>query len=220
MPELLRQLTLERCPHCQVDKPSLVRNHSLKTQDAVGGASRFWAVYICGRCGGLVTAWARKDSGLVEAIYPVTPEVHEAVPSPAKEYLQQALQSQHAPDGAVILSASSVDAMLKAKGYKEGTLYARIKQASEKHLITAEMEEWAHEVRLEANNPRHADEINPLATADDARRSIEFTNALALFLFVLPDLVKSGRSKQADNNTADDDHRPGRLPMTDTYDLR
>jgi hypothetical protein len=38
-----------------------------------------------------------------------------------------------------MLSASAVDAMLKVKGYKSGSLYSRIDKAAEDHMITSEM---------------------------------------------------------------------------------
>ena len=57
-----------------------------------------------------------------------------------------------------MLSASSVDAMLKVKGYKDGSLYQRIKDAAAGHIITEDMATWAHQVRLDANDERHADE--------------------------------------------------------------
>ncbi len=101
-------------------------------------------------------------------------------------FLNQSIGSKHAPSGAVMLAASSVDAMLKEKGYKDGKLYGRIVKAVSDHLITAEMGKWAHEVRLEANDQRHADEEAPMATKEDAERIIEFALSLAQFLFVLP----------------------------------
>lgn len=82
--------------------------------------------------------------------------------------------------------------MLKSKGYKTGRLYDRIGQAKTDHLITEEMALWAHEVRLDANEPRHADEIAPLPTNNDARKCIDFVLALGLFLFVLPARVQRG----------------------------
>jgi hypothetical protein len=82
--------------------------------------------------------------------------------------------------------------MLKAKGYKEGSLYSRINKAAEDNLITKEMAEWAHEVRLDANDQRHSDDAAPLPGVDDAKRSIRFAWALAQFLFVLPATVKRG----------------------------
>ena len=93
------------------------------------------------------------------------------------------------------MAASAVDAMLKAKGYTEGNLYPRINKAAVDHVITEEMAQWAHEVRLEANDPRHADVNNPLPSQADAVRSIDFVQALGQLLFVLPERVKRGRAK-------------------------
>jgi len=55
--------------------------------------------------------------------------------------------------------------------------------------------EWAHEVRLDANSQRHADESAPLPTKEEAEKTIEFAKALAEFLFVLPAMVSRGRGK-------------------------
>ena len=88
--------------------------------------------------------------------------VPDVVPERAKNYLRQAVDSLHAPSGAVMLAASAVDAMLKNKGYKDGSLYARIDDAAAKHLITPDMAAWAHDVRLDANDERHADESSTL----------------------------------------------------------
>jgi hypothetical protein len=91
-----------------------------------------------------------------------------------------------------MLAASAVDAMLKGNGYTEGTLYARIEKAAEDHLITAEMAKWAHEVRFDANDPRHADENAPLPDEAAAKKAVEFAQALGQFLFVLPARVQRG----------------------------
>ena len=71
--------------------------------------------------------------------FPSSPEVDEALPEKARTYLRQALNSLSAPAGAVMLAASAVDAMLKGKGLKEGSLYSRIDKAATDHLITKEM---------------------------------------------------------------------------------
>ena len=91
-----------------------------------------------------------------------------------------------------MLSASAVDAMLKQKSYLEGSLHSRINQAAENHLITQEMAQWAHEVRLDANIERHADQSEELPSADDARKTVEFASALAEFIFVLPSRIQRG----------------------------
>ncbi len=92
-----------------------------------------------------------------------------------------------------MLAASAVDAMLKAKEYREGSLYARINQAATDHIITEDMARWAHHVRLGANEPRHADEEKPHATPQiEAAQSVEFASALGHILFVLPSRVTRG----------------------------
>jgi hypothetical protein len=122
--------------------------------------------------------------------------VAEEIPDRARDYLKQALASRKAPAGAIMLTASAVDSMLKDKGYKEGSLYKRIDQAATDHLITAEMAMWAHEVRLDANEQRHVDEDLPMPTQADADKSIEFATALGQFLYVLPAMVTRGRSQR------------------------
>jgi hypothetical protein len=186
------QLDLDRCPHCQVDSPNLLSLHHLETTNADGGLKRAWRIYKCGRCGGLVTAWGPTFNGPVVAVFPESRTVQAELPDRAREYLGQALGSLHAPAGAIMLAASSVDAMLKAKAYKEGSLYARIDQAATDHLITKEMAAWAHDVRLDANDQRHADESDSLPSSEDAQRAVEFAEALGDFMFVLPARVRRG----------------------------
>jgi hypothetical protein len=141
----------------------------------------------------MAAASADKPDLVVEYFPDAEVAIPEAVPERAWEYLRQAVESRHAPAGSVVLCASSVDAMLKSKGYKDGTLNSRIRSAAADHLITPEMAEWAHEVRLDANDNRHADESAPLPTDADALRCIDFARALGEFLFVLPDRVARGR---------------------------
>ncbi|WP_419604186.1 DUF4145 domain-containing protein [Thiolapillus sp.] len=126
--------------------------------------------------------------------------VDETLPDKAKDLLEQAIDSSiNAPAGAVMLTASSIDAMLKAKGLTEGSLYARIKKAAEQNLITEDMADWAHEVRLNANDQRHADESASLPTSEDAKRVIDFVQALGMVLFVLPARVRRGIESAKDS---------------------
>ena len=192
MPNLDPHLALARCPHCGVDRPSLAQVTAFNTADYNNSSEKTWAFYKCARCGSVTTAYANKGSRIVQKMYPSPIEVDETIPGRSKEYLEQAINSISAPAGAVMLAASSVDAMLKAKGLTEGSLYSRIKKAAEQQRITEQMEEWAHDVRLDANDQRHADDGAPLPTPEDATRVIDFVQALGMFLFVLPARVKRG----------------------------
>jgi hypothetical protein len=192
VPILGANLDLERCPYCEVDSPNLRKVHNFETDNYKGSHNRVWLVYVCSRCGGVIIASSGVLGGPALEIYPAPKLIDKEIPSPAFEYLQQAIESIHAPAGAVMLAASAVDAMLKNKGYTTGSLYSRIDKAAEDNLITKEMAKWAHEVRLDANDQRHADISAKLPEQQDAKRVIDFTVALGQFMFVLPAKVIRG----------------------------
>jgi len=82
--------------------------------------------------------------------------------------------------------------MLKEKEYTDGSLYDRIDKAAKKHLITDEMAKWAHQIRLDANDQRHAEKYAELPTEEEGRLVFDFAIAFAEYLFVLPSKVSRG----------------------------
>jgi len=145
----------------------------------------------------------------VQQFYPRIPTIDSSIPEKPCKYLQQAQNSLHAPAGAIMLSASAIDAMLKEKGYTEGSLYDRIDKAVKDHLITEGMAEWAHQVRLDANEQRHADKDATLPDSKDAKLTFDFAMAFAEYLFVLPSKVSIGitDSKNISSNTSESGHK-------------
>ena len=192
---LTARLDLKRCPHCNIANPNIVKEQTIETNNANGTFSRFWVVYVCKSCGGAIIASRNKQNASAIEIFPKSKEVDECIPDKAKQFLMQSLETIHAPAGSIMLSASSIDAMLKDKGYKDGNLYKRIELAAKDHLITDGMSKWAHQIRLEANDQRHADEDAALPNEEDAKRIVEFAFALAEFLYVLPNKVDKGIEK-------------------------
>jgi hypothetical protein len=190
---LQEHLRIERCPHCGVDKPNLAKLWEAWTTNSENTNKRIWRFYVCARCGGVTTAFSEQPENYTKGIFPYDEGKRSGdIPAKPRAFLEQAVASIHAPAGAVMLAASSVDAMLKEKGLVEGTLYARIDQAATSGIITGGMAKWAHQVRLDANDQRHADVKAGLPSEQDARRSIQFVEALAEFLFVLPAMVEAG----------------------------
>lgn len=192
MAKLNPQLLLPRCPHCSVNNPNLAEIHRCETHDHSGQVHRKWRIYKCANCGSLVTAWSTNFGQEAIQIFPEPQSLDELIPERPRAYLGQAIETLHSPAGSVMLAASSVDSMLKLKGYKDGSLYTRIEQAAKDHLITTDMAKWAHDVRLDANDQRHADDNAPLPTVEDANRCVDFAQALAQFMFVLPSRVQRG----------------------------
>lgn len=190
--KLSNNLKLKRCPHCSVDNPNLSVKAEFETQDHAGANRRVWLVYVCAGCGGVVSACAQNRDFFIDAYFPSNRVINDDIPDRPRTFLNQALESLHAPAGAVMLAASAIDAMLKDKCYVDGSLYTRIEAAASDHLITQDMAIWAHEVRLEANDQRHADEDASLPSLDDAKKVIDFATALAEIMFVLPSRVQRG----------------------------
>jgi Domain of unknown function (DUF4145) len=192
----------KRCPHCRISDPMLFQVYCsekpLPRSD--GYHPNHWAVFCCVSCGSLVTA---KLLGISSAsdfrnpieVFPSLPTAHEDVPDVARTFLQQAMDTLHAPDAAAVMAGSAVDAMLKGLGLIDGSLYSRIDEALANGLITKGMSDWAHSVRLGSNRPRHADKESPHVSVDEAKISVDFAKALGDFLFVLTAQVDRGIKK-------------------------
>lgn len=186
------RLDLKRCPHCNIANPNIVNVSQFNSKNANGTYQRIWFNYVCQSCGGAILASRASHDDTIRDFFPSNRVVDECIPERAREFLNQALETLQSPAGSIMLSNSSIDAMLKDNGYKEGSLYKRIEESAKNHLITKGMSEWAHQIRLEANDQRHADEKSSLPTQEDAVRIVEFTLALAEFLYVLPNKVAKG----------------------------
>lgn len=187
-------LGVDNCPHCNVSKPLLRRVFSLVENQIAprgdGGPPSGWSVYRCTSCGYLVTAKG-KDSDtsaapFVEEIFPPLWSVNEAVPERVAHYLVQAQRTLNSPDASVIMSASSIDAMLKDHGLPEGDLHKRIDLAVKNAILTRHIADWGKRVRLDTVNRRYAAvEAAPMEYAD-AKRAFDFANAMTEYLYVLP----------------------------------
>jgi hypothetical protein len=190
---------LARCPHCNVANPNLMRvwGSQGKTVRRDGGLQKWWGAFGCASCGSIVVAKGDHAGAefIIDEIFPRPKSAHEDVPEPARTFLQQAYDTLHAPDAAAVMAGSAVDAMLKAQGLVDGSVYQRIDQALAKNILTEGMAKWAHTVRLGANRPRHSDEKKPHVMPDEARQSVDFAEALGNFLFVLSARVNRGLKK-------------------------
>lgn len=182
---------LRRCPYCSVATPNMNRVWS----DTPNGESEeVWAAYRCENCNSVTICVGdlSKSYFTVDNFYPKTKKAHEDIPEVARKYLQQAYETLHAPDAAAVMAGSAVDAMLKACGLGEGSLYSRIDKALDQGILTQGMANWAHEVRLGSNRPRHADADKPHVSEEEAKRSVDFAEALGNFLFVLTARIERG----------------------------
>lgn len=198
----MQLIGLDRCPHCSIATPNMLRAWASPAQilRTDGGPPTWWAAYSCAACGG-ITAVKGAPAGeefLSLRFFPAPKAAHEDIPEIARCFLQQAYDTLHAPDAAAVMAGSAVDAMLKHHGYTEGSLYSRIDKALADNLLTKGMADWAHEVRLGSNRPRHADTEGPHVSSSEAVQSVEFAEALGNFLFVLTARIDRGLKAAAE----------------------
>ena len=185
-------VSLERCPHCNVARPHLTECHVVNpltgTRPETGDFR--WRAFQCTFCDSLVTAKEHKGGVRPTApeIFPEPQSIPTSIGDPARGYLEQAIRIvEQAPDAAAMMASSSIDAMLKDKGYGgRESFHNRIDKAVNNGLLTKEMGRWAHQVRLVSNDPRHADEDKPHVDKEEAEVMVMFAEALGDILYELP----------------------------------
>ena len=197
-------LGVDNCPHCNMQDPLLRRVFSLVGNQVPprgdGGPTAGWCVFRCSSCGHLITAKGEEgDSSAtprVAAIYPPVWTVNEVVPDRVASYLVQAHRTMTSPDASVLMSASSIDAMLKDHNLPEGSLHKRINQAVKNGVLTQKLADWGQRVRLDTINRRYTAAEAPPMEEEDAKRAFDFANALTEYLYVLPSRVPADLSHQ------------------------
>lgn len=193
--DLTNNLELKSCPHCNISTPKISLEKEFNTMSAETGHQRVWAFYVCQNCGGGIIGSRRVNSRLALEIFPKPVKIDKSIPDKAKIFLEQAIDSIRVPAVSIMLSASSIDAMLQQKGFKDGNLYNKINKAAKNHFISDDMYEWAQEIRLEANYQQYAENDTNSPTEENAKQTIEFAETLGEFLYILPHKIKKGINK-------------------------
>lgn len=186
-----KKFIINNCPHCQINNPNLGEVYHNTFQDSENKQRKTWYIFCCNNCYGLVTVeTAINNSKNVIKYFPENDVISEDIPNPAKKYLEEAVKTVHSPSASILVGSRSLNEMLLAIGYEDKNLYNKLQQASEDRKITSEMESWAHEVRLNANEERHPKKYSTEATQEDAKNTIELLKAFAQYLFVLPAMIQ------------------------------
>lgn len=183
------RLALTRCPHCSVHSPNLVVRERTCTSDSEGKNNRYWKMYACGSCGGVVVASADKNeqtAKVVEYFPKAKDDTDISVPKRVRHFLTEAAETTHAPYASIMSSAAAIEAMLAHHGYTEGPLMDRIDLALIDNLITRDIARWAKILPLETINQRYSDTGPDLPQLDDAGVCLQFAQSLALMMFTIP----------------------------------
>ena len=194
------------CPHCGTRRVSfsiVCESPRLKHQD-----SNVWdCLADCANCTCSVLAvfFMCDDLRPTEAAFrrdlarhellrvsPSGPRIPEYVPENIAAFYDQGLDSLYRNfDAAGAMFRKSLDIALRMKFPDvEGSLKQRIDRAAKQHMLTEDLAEWSHRIRLGGNTAIHED--RPY-TQEEAQHLQVFCDLVLRYLFTLPGMLAKAR---------------------------
>jgi hypothetical protein len=192
------------CPECNIQTEARVIAHgtggfksaALNPIDAVDAEYHHVILYIalCRRCESpfLVKQSIYEIPGECETVtseevlYPVASRLAlEGVLEPVRRAYDQALRcySTSSFDASALMCRRCLEALCKALGATNGPLQAKLESLFKQQVIDSRLIEWAHGIRVVGNEAAHDTEAE--LSKEDARDSLDFTEALLMYVFAL-----------------------------------
>jgi len=203
------QLSLQ-CPHCGTEKIGFAPKGAVPVSPNALLTLLFLQCQGCGQAvvatiGGPtinVTSWmqgALDAPGTIKDIYPTLPPPQvpaDIPPNVAKAFLSglDNLRRSENANAAAMMFRRSVELAVKAlnpNAPKDDNLKKRIGDLSP-DLATPAMKDWAHHVRLDANDAAHEDEE---FSEEDARKLHTFAEMFLTYAYTLPKMLERARGK-------------------------
>lgn len=186
------------CPFCREKGNFALAHHEEKKKPNSAKKLNF-DLYRCHNCAGFVQVlWSAAEftagmHGLHDyrvLPWPLSgkPEPSENWPEGMKRFWIQAHDSVSNEnwDAANVMARSALQFVVREKGATKGSLNAQIEELATKGVLHPLMKEWAHEVRLLANESAHPTAPTPpLVSPQDARDIVNFFGFSAA-IFVRP----------------------------------
>jgi hypothetical protein len=130
-------------------------------------------------------------------LLPVDAPLH-CPPEVARAFIEAALcrrSRDGMPTAACAMYRRTLELALQAftPGVNGLTLMQRIERLARAHQLTPAMRDWAHEIRLDGNQVLHGTAEGTRALADQMH---DFTSALLMYLYTLPEQVRAARLRR------------------------
>lgn len=201
------------CPHCGAKKSSFGAVASFP--DPTSNRTVFSVLGVCSSChrpvafvvGSGTTHDPAQHPGNVLATpnfhlmnaYPAPPviDIPESVPADVARAFEQAEKARHAGiwDAAAAMYRKAMELGLKdlSPGIEAWKIEKRIDKMHAQGLITADIKDWAHELRLDGNDSVHEISVEK----ETVEQMMSFCRALFMYLYSLPGQVKAARARRA-----------------------
>lgn len=196
------------CPFCGEKGNFALAHHAEKKKPNSSKRLNF-DLYQCHNCIGFVQVlWSANGHSSMHALYSYKvqpwPLAGKREPSPnwpegMTRFWVQAHNSLSNEnwDAANLMAQSALQFVVREQGAKKGNLKEQIDDLGKKGTLHPMMQDWAHEVRLLANESAHPDAVAPLpVTPEDARDILNFLDLLMFHLYDLPEQISEYRRRQ------------------------
>jgi len=134
----------------------------------------------------------------VTQVYPQERRIPlESVPGSAARPYLTALQSYRVRlyEPCVIMCRKCVEAVCSERGASKGSLAQRLRRLQQEGVIDQRLFEWADGLRMVGNDAAH--DLDAGITKADARDSLEFAEAILLYVFALQDRFSAFQRRRA-----------------------
>jgi len=99
--------------------------------------------------------------------------------------------------GSVVMCRRSLQSSVIERGAKKGRLVDQIDELHDNQIITKDIRDWAHEIRLTGNIGAHPDEDGlEDVTPDDAEELLKFMEEYLNYVYIMPAKVAEKRAKK------------------------
>jgi hypothetical protein len=127
------------------------------------------------------------------------PKLDDSIPKDVAEDYAEALRCYDisANKASAAMCRRALQTSVIEKGARKDRLEKQIDELFEKEVITKEIRDWAHEIRLTGNIGAHPDE-DGLATVTpaEAKELIDFMEEYLKYVYIMPAKVASKRAKK------------------------
>lgn len=159
------------------------------------------ALVACPRCNHPMLAYtddSMEQFDFLRLYPPMDRNLHSSVPNSIQEAFTEARTCFRAKafTAAAIMCRKTLEGICTAHGVKSGTLAAELQKLKEKGIIESRLFEWAEELRTIGNEAAH--DVAFSASREDARDTLEFTEALIEYVFTYRDKFEEFKKRRAE----------------------
>lgn len=210
----MRKAVLDPCPYCHV-KATYTPFYDPREHATVKEGNLYHVLVYCdndkcGRATLLIFKGIQKktalsyyvDTELVDQYPKRTPIPHESIPSQVADDYVEANKcfDIDAWKASSVMCRRALQSSVIEKGAIKDRMIDQIDELYRKEIITKDIKNWAHEIRLTGNIGAHPDKDGLEAiTKEDAKELIDFLEEYLNYVYIMPRKVSEKKTRKQRN---------------------